>query len=757
MPQIGVIQLQLGWLVRSLIATLVALALSACSASLDSSHLLDRKLERKTSPQTKQERLRDYVANADAHDGGVSDERRPAGLVKYGNDRFLGDASAPAGGDAANVISDDAEDIRLNLVDVPVSAAAKSVLGDVLELNYSVDARVQGTVTLQTSKPVSPRGLLGLFEGALRDIGAGIIGDGKSYRIVPLAEASRSLVPIQQAGDDNGQIGQRPQIISLQYVSADEIREVIEPLVPPGMIVRVDDRRNAIILNGSAAEIAAIQETIAVFDVDWMKGMSFALVSVRSTDPGAIVNDLEQIYDTKRGPLRNIVRFVPNRRLKSVLIISSRSKYLKEATNWIKKLDALASTNEQGLHVYRVQNRTAAELAKVLQSVLKGDTAGQNTGSVEAEVAPKLEDQRTQVAAAESQPTDQQQAEANGEPVAGPETPTSGLGSESEQGGAVSSSGGGVTEVASKNVRIVADDANNSLLVFATDAEYQRILAVLEEVDSQPNQVLLEAVIAEVTLDDELKFGVRWLIGDKGNDNGTFSDLASGAVASSFPGFSYFLRANDVSFTLNALASVTDVRVLSSPSLVVLDNKTAVLQVGDQVPIVTQTSQGTQGGNAPIVSNVDLKDTGIILTVTPRVNDSGRVTLDVEQEVSDVVRTVTSGINSPTIQQRRIKTSVVVTDGEALALGGLIQEKESTGKSKVPVLGDVPLLGNAFRQKTNRINRTELIIFIRPRVIRDMDEARRVTREFRKELGVKAPRVRLGEPQAGDELLRILN
>jgi general secretion pathway protein D len=201
---------------------------------------------------------------------------------------------------------------------------------------------------------------------------------------------------------------------------------------------------------------------------------------------------------------------------------------------------------------------------------------------------------------------------------------------------------------------------------------------------------------------------------------------------------------------------VTDVKVLSSPSLVVLDNKSATLQVGDQVPIVTQSAKGTAAGDAPIVNNVELKDTGVILRVTPRVNDSGLVTLDIEQEVSSVVKTTTSGIDSPTIRQRKLKTSVVVNDSEALALGGLIQERETTGKSKVPVLGDIPFVGTAFRNKSNAISRTELIIFIRPRVIRDVNEARRVTAEFRKELSVQAPRVRREEPTPGGELLRIV-
>jgi general secretion pathway protein D len=399
------------------------------------------------------------------------------------------------------------------------------------------------------------------------------------------------------------------------------------------------------------------------------------------------------------------------------------------------------------LHVYRVQNRTAAELAIILQSVLRSEDklTAEDANSPEAQVAPRLREQ-VRVSSAINDGT------------GGPETPAVGLGSSGEASlPELTSDSSATREVAVANgVRVVADDANNSLLIFATDVEYQRILSVLEEIDSQPNQVLLEAVIAEVSLDDELKFGVRWLFGEN-RQNGTFSDIASGAVAQSFPGFSYFLRANDISLTLNALSSVTDVRVLSSPSLVVLDNKTAVLQVGDQVPIVTQSARGTTTSDAPIVNNVELKDTGVILSVTPRVNDSGRVILDIEQEVSTVVKTTTSGIDSPTIRQRKIKTSVVVTDGEALALGGMIQERETTGKAKVPILGDIPLLGNAFRQKTNSTARTELIIFIRPRVIRDMEEARRVTNEFQRELRVKAPRVRSRETTPAEEAFRILN
>jgi general secretion pathway protein D len=725
---------------RAILLVIAAWLLAACASAPGGRSLLDEKLAlpnaESSKTQAKRQKLRDALSLNDGQETQSYD-----GFEQLGNDRFTG---APVKTNAPSY-DQDAEDITLNLANASIPAAAKSVLGDTLGLSYAVDARVTGSITIETPQPVSETQLLAMFEAALRDAGAGITVQGKNYRIVPLGEATRSAAALQTGVPDAALAGMRPTLIPLRYVAAAEIQDILSSMLPPGMILKTDVRRNALIVAGTAQDIRSIKETISIFDVDWMKGMSFALVPVRSSSPAAIVQDLEQVFETRSGVLKGVVRFVPNNRLKSVLVISSRAKYLKEATRWIKKLDVLSESSEESLHVYHVQNRTAAELATILTKLLE-QGGGQQA---QASTAPRY----NSAAATDAGTADTQRI------VGGPETPAGGLDAVPPNADNVlpdenyvdQPSGGELP----KKVRVVADDSNNSLLIFATTREFERIKQVLEEVDSVPNQVLLEAVIAEVTLDDDLKFGVRWFLGDDKN-HGTFSDAASGAVASVFPGFSYFLKSNDIGFALNAISSVTDVRVLSAPSLVVLDNKSATLQVGDQVPIVTQSAKGTAAGDAPIVNNVELKDTGVILRVTPRVNDSGLVTLEIEQEVSSVVKTTTSGIDSPTIRQRKLKTSVAVNDSEALALGGLIQERETTGKTKVPVLGDIPLVGTAFRTKSNAVARTELIIFIRPRVIRDVNEARRVTAEFRKELSVQAPRVRRDEPKPGDELIRIL-
>lgn len=411
------------------------------------------------------------------------------------------------------------------------------------------------------------------------------------------------------------------------------------------------------------------------------------------------------------------MRFVPNERLNAVLVISPRPAYLSRAADWIARLDTLAETSDEQMFVYTIQNRPAKELAEVLRSVL----ARGGSAAAAGPLAPDVSEVAVTV-------------DAGSGPAPGADEPL--------DGGA-------------DPLSVVADVENNALLIHTTAREYERIERILKQLDVLPVQVLLEAVIAEVTLSDELKFGLRWFF-ESGNFGVSLSDVASGFTGAAFPGFAWSYATDDIQVTLNALSSVTDVNVISAPTVMALNNQKAVLQVGDQVPIVTQQSVGTDAANAPIVNSVEMKDTGIILTVTPRVNSSGRVMLDIDQEVSNVVKTTSSGIDSPTIQQRRISTRVLVTDGESLALGGLIQERNAINRGQVPLLGDLPVIGNAFKNKTDGITRTELIIFIRPRVVRDVQEARDVTAEFREQLDLdSAIRARRGGTQVERDVKRL--
>jgi general secretion pathway protein D len=281
--------------------------------------------------------------------------------------------------------------------------------------------------------------------------------------------------------------------------------------------------------------------------------------------------------------------------------------------------------------------------------------------------------------------------------------------------------------------RIIADDANNALVVLGSAQAHKTIESALKQLDVLPLQVLIEATIAEVTLNDELRYGLRWFF-QSGDSTAIFTAGASSAISSLFPGFSYLFSSDNVIVAFNALKKITDVQVISAPSLLVLDNQTARLQVGDEVPIATQSAVSVTDPASPIVNQIEFRDTGVILKITPRVNAGGLVLLDISQEVSDVVKTTTSDLDSPTIQQRKIESTVSIQSGQTIALGGLIRDRRENGKTGVPVLGDIPLLGNLFSETDKTGARTELLVLLKPTVIRGPDQARAMTEDLRRKL-----------------------
>ncbi|MER8409371.1 type II secretion system secretin GspD [Mesorhizobium sp. M1307] len=634
----------------------------------------------------------------------AGEAQRFSGAQYQGSGNFVS-----SGAPIAQVTADGSGQFELNLVNAPVAQAAKAVLGDALHLNYIVDPRVQGTVTLQTSQPVSQDALVDILESALAVNNAGITKRAGTYQIVPLSDIMSSTPSVSVPSVSRSGPGIKVQVLQLQYIAADEMKTILEPITRQGSVLRVDSTRNLITVAGYNSDLDAIREAVSVFDVDWMRGMSVALHPLKTSKPEAVASELDSIFGTKNGPGAKIIQFIPNDRLNSVLVITSRPAYLSRAAVWIGKLDKLAETNEDQLFVYEIQNRPAKELAAVLSSVLgtsvktEGEMAGAN-------VSPDMT------------PIALQSDGVTPVPLTGP-SPSLVLAPD---------------EQSPTHAKVVADVENNALLIQTTARDYDRIQQILSKLDILPTQVMLEAVIAEVTLNDELKFGLRWFFENNGMKI-SLSDVASGFTGATFPGFGWTYATDNIQVTLNALASITDVNVISAPTIMALNNQKAILQVGDQVPIITQQAVGTSTADAPIVNSVEMKDTGVILTVTPRINNAGRVMLDIQQEVSNVTKTTSSGIDSPTIQQRKIQTRVLVNDGESLALGGLIQERNNVDRGQVPILGDIPIIGNAFKHKSDSVGRTELIIFIRPRVIRDISEARQVTDEFRGKISLQTP------------------
>jgi general secretion pathway protein D len=650
-------------------------------------------------------------------------------VTEAGSGQMIGGASPEqkTGTSDGNVV--------LNLASVPLQQAAKTVLGDMIGVNYVVDPRVEGVISVQTTQPVTKADALELFQAALAPIGAVLVQSRGIYRIAPADQGATGAIATDRASGQGGVGGKGIRVVQLKYVAATEVARVLEPMFPKGAIVQADDARNVLAIKGSPGEIDSMLDSISVFDVDIMRGMSFAVVPVKTSQPEKMVDELKAVFASdKEGPLKGRVRFIANTRLGAILVVTSQPSYLPRAQNWIKRLDAKANGAERQLHVYQVQNRPVAELAGVLQTMFSNEM--KVARSTTRNVSPRSR-QVDLAGVSEKAPGPGGNGSAgdlkslaralNNEP----DTPIA----DPAEAAGPSSTG----SVAEPPLKIVPDETKNSLLIMANDRDYQRVLRVIQGLDVVASQVLIEAVIAEVTLTDDLQYGVEWQL-SKGAHTATFSNTLTGGVAASFPGFNYAINAANMASTLSMLNSLTHVNVISTPSLMVLDNKTARLQIGDQVPITTQTATSTvTAPNTAIVNSITMQDTGVILAVTPRINESGRVQLEIEQEVSSVVKTTTSNIDSPTIQQRRVKTTVVVNDGEVLALGGMIQDHASKTSGQVPVLGDIPGLGALFSDRTNSVQKTELIILITPRVVRDGAESRLVTEEYRRKMNVYMP------------------
>ena len=585
--------------------------------------------------------------------------------------------------------------ITLNLQGVPIAQAARTVLGDILGAYYMVDPRVTGAITVQTTHPITRAAALELLQSALLPNGGTVVKVDGTFRVVPVDLAATGSISTN-GSPISGADGTGYRVVSLHYVAASEMARVLEPIVPKGAIVEADDARNFLALRGSSASLRAVIETIASFDVDVMRGMSFGIVPVRTKQPEKMVEDLKAVFASdKDGPLKGRVRFLANGRIGAILVVTSQSSYLALARDWIGRLDAQRQGSEPELHVYSVQNRPARELAKVLQAMFGDDTAAAGiTGSL---VAPRSGASGFRVAAAgtgsgapagfgaassggfgggATGSSDAASAASSGWSPSGsgfgtgrnggaggmgsPGSATagsgSGVGMAGGAGGAglgdnAADAGGPTAAVSQPRLKIVADDVKNTLLVMADRDDYRRILKVVRSMDVVASQVMIQAAVAEVTLNDQLQYGVQWQLQKNGTAaRSSFTDAAAAGVSAIYPGFNYAVNVSSIASTLSALNAITHVNVISTPSLMVMDSKTAALQIGDQVPVTTQTATSTVTTNGAIVNSVEMRDTGVILSVTPRINESGRIQLDTEQEVSAVVKTTSSNIDSPTIQ-----------------------------------------------------------------------------------------------------------
>ena len=657
----------------------------------------------------------------------------------------------------------------LNFENTPIATVAKVVLGDILNTGYIIDPRVQGTVSLVSVRPVQKSDIVFVLESALRLSGVVLVREGASYRLTPLGDAVGSGRVDAEAGEPEPGYG--VSVVPLQYVSAPTVLKLMDSFATKPGSVRADPTRNMLLIQGTGAERRTAVDTAMSFDVDWMKGQSVGIYPLSNSAPEPLIAELEKIMDSgDSGLSASVVKFQPISRLNAILVVSRKPALLHTASTWIHRLDR-ADTARTSVHVYRVKYGEARQIARVLSDMFIGG-AGSSLDNADNQLAPgsgsnsssSLErlslnssgqsqiggfasrtpgggaPGTTTPASASSQP------QANGNPPPG--------------GGPLDNRGtGGNGQPLMQGVRITPDVANNELLVYADQASYRIIEATLQQIDRPALQVAIDATIAEVTLTNELSYGVQFFLRSKGfgfpADRGsvantqattapttttttdtatnTATTVTSALINRALPGFNFLLGAEaNPSAILDALHTVTSVKVLSNPSLVVINNQVATLQVGDVVPVSTGSATVLTTSNT-VVNTIDYRNTGIILHVSPRINANGVVRLDVEQEISNVSPQSTTSL-TPTVSERRVKSSISVASGQTVLLAGLISEQQDGNRNGIPLLDEIQGLGDAFSHQDKKGTRTELIIFIRPQIIRDGLDAHHIAEELRSKL-----------------------
>ena len=645
------------------------------------------------------------------------------------------------------------EGFELNFENTPVSTVAKVILGDILGVGYTIDPRVQGTVSLASGRPVPKNDVLFVLESALRTSNVALVKDTAGYRLVPTAEAVGSGTVDRVAGGNRPEPGFGITVIPLQHVSVQTVTKLLDSFAMKAGTIRPDPGRNILVIQGSGAERRAAVETVLSFDADWMRGQSVGIYPIRNTTPEPVIAELEKIMDAGDGGLgQNMVKFQPVNRLNAVMVVSRKPELLRTAATWINRLDGseVAST---GVKVYRVRYGDARQLARLLNDMFIGGsgqtaldsptnqiTPGAGTTSLSSTErltggpsSPTTSGVRSQQQQQTQQPSTPTAAAPAGDSTAGGPNASNSL-----TGGRTGSAAGGGGLL--PGIRITADVVNNALLIYANQENYRIIEKTLNQLDRPQLQVAIDLTIAEVTLNDALNYGVQFFLksSDFGllpTDTGSVINSAAGAViGQSLPGFNFLIGSGlQPRLIINALHAYTDVKVLSNPSLVVIDNQTATLQVGDQVPVSTGAATVLSTSNT-VVNTIDYRNTGIILRVVPRINSNGKVLLDVEQEISNVANNANAGTLTPTLSQRKVKSSIAVVSGQTVLLAGLISETQNRTRSGIPLLDKIPGVGDVFTQNNKSIARTELIIFIRPQIIRDSVDAAVVAEELRSKM-----------------------
>jgi general secretion pathway protein D len=647
-------------------------------------------------------------------------------------------------------------EVSLEFADADIREVVGQILGNVLHVDYTIDPAVHGTATLHSAQPMSRDQLLPTLQSLLAQNGAALLRAGRLYRVVPAKDAATA------PGIANSAFAQGSEVVPLRYLSAEELAKTLQPYVANGGKIVASAGANAVIVTGDPPTRDTLVDLVHAFDVDLLAGQSYAMLPVPNGDAKDFATGLQDALRAQKDEaLRATVRVVPMARLGAVLVVANQPRLLDGVARVYRLIEKKQRENVRSWHVYYLQNSRAGSVAYVLQQAFTpnnvtaqpqgtapgntnglpgvqqaatgfpttpGTAGGIGTGGIGGTTGigttgvPGMPGQTGTFGPGTVTPGS----------TIGTATPTPAISAAPGNpllGGLETGGAAGANAAEAEAMRIIPEPQNNAILIYGTEQEEDAVEAMLHKVDILPLQVRIDATIAEVDLNDQLQYGTQFFF-KAGGLNGTLTQA--------FPtGSAGFLLAGSSAsqVAIAALQSVTTVRVLSSPQLLVLDNQPALLQVGDAVPYLTATSQSTLVAGSPVVNSINYMQTGVIMQVTPRVNSGGLVTLDIMQQVSDVDTSVnTAGIQSPAFLERNVASRVVVQDGQTLGLAGLIRDNSTRNNQGFPWIKDVPLIGALFGQQNNTRARTELLVLITPHVIYNQRNARALSEDLREQL-----------------------
>ena len=561
--------------------------------------------------------------------------------------------------------------------DAEIPQVVEEILGVALGISYTVDPSVTGRMSFRIDQRLTKAQLYEALEVALAANDVALVRENDGVKITSRTKARTSVAVRSVDGQETTRVGYDVVAVPLSFSAPSEVGKALEAMTAADTVLYSNDKQGLIVLGGNSSQLDAALQTIKVLDKSALADARIRWFQLEQASAATVSSELGQLLLASGIAT---VSVVPLKRLNGIIVFGRTAEALDEVARWVKRLDVPARDNAPALFVYRPRSGSAEALGAVLNDAI-GNRSGQPMPGAPIGAAALPSDNRSEA----------------------------------------------VSEFDNGIVRVAVEKEANSLLIFATPARWIQIQRILTVIDRPESQVLIEASILEVTLNNDFQFGVDWkLLGQGGQLTANSIYNNSGVVGPSFPGFSITYLTSNIKSAIKALGSKTDVELVSAPKIVTMDNRAAKLQIGDQVPIVTQSSQSAVGPNPALINTVEYRNTGVILNVTPRITGDNRIVLTVAQEVSSVAKTITSGIDSPTIQQRKLESTLAIGDGAVVALGGLISRRRSISKSGLPVARDIPAIGGLFRSTGRDDSRTELIVLLTARILADPEASGRV-------------------------------